>query len=468
MLLRKINNQYLRICKSPQLRPFHSARVMNAPSSVNDLTKEPVRKEFVDMLSDFDQLMDKMIPVIREYYLDCGRPKTVKMNEFALPDQILKEIGEIKESGQSIDQCVDTLKTSLKYSLKTMHPFFMDKLYAGSEPIGQVAELVTAILNTHVHVYHVAPVFSVMEVECVKIFGKEFGFKEEHIDGTLNPGGSMSNMMALLAARQEHFPHVRNEGWKAEDKPVAFTSVQSHYSVARGAMVAGMGINNLVNVPCDRMTGVMIPEKLEEALKAEIEKGNKPFFVNTLAGSTVMGGFDDQNAISAICKKYGVWHHIDACWGGYLVFSNKLKTTLFAGAEKADSISINPHKGLSVPTQCSLLLTNNKKDALRKSNHSGAEYLFHETEYSKYDIGDKTLSCGRRGDGLKLWMCMQRNGLEGFRAKADDAMEKSVYITNQIKKQPEKFTMVNEPQATNICFWYIPKAFRNGAEYTDS
>jgi len=61
-----------------------------------------------------------------------------------------------------------------------------------------------------------------------------------------------------------------------------------------------------------------------------------------------MGSFDDQAAISAICKKYGLWHHVDACWGGYLAFSNKNKY-LFDGVEKADSISINPHKGLGVP-----------------------------------------------------------------------------------------------------------------------
>ena len=121
----------------------------------------------------------------------------------------------------------------------------MDKLYSGTDPVGQWAEFVTTVINPAVHVYHVSPVFSVMEVECVKLYGKMFGFKEEDIDGTLNPGGTMGNMMAILAARQEHFPHVRLEGWKPEDKPIAFTPVQSHYSVNRGAMVSGMGMNNM-------------------------------------------------------------------------------------------------------------------------------------------------------------------------------------------------------------------------------
>ena len=182
-----------------------------------------------------------------------------------------------------------------------------------------------------------------------------------------------------------------------------------------------------------------------------------------------MGSFDDHHALSAICKKYGMWHHVDACWGGFLVLSEQWKEKLFNGSEKFDSVAFNPHKGLGVPGQCSLLITNNKKDALRMSNTSGASYLFHETEYSKYDIGDKTLSCGRRADSFKLWLSMKKHGMEGFVRFADYAMEKSIYITKRIKEQPDKFEMVNEPMGVNICFWYNPPAFRGDkkSEYTD-
>merc|ERR1712226_1573786 len=106
-----------------------------------------------------------------------------------------------------------------KHSLKTMHPFFLDKLYFGSDPIGQIAELITAVLNTNAHVYHVSSVFSTMEQEIIQRFGEIFGFPKENIEGLMNPGGSMSNTMALLLARDEHFPHVKTEGWKTEDKP---------------------------------------------------------------------------------------------------------------------------------------------------------------------------------------------------------------------------------------------------------
>jgi glutamate/tyrosine decarboxylase-like PLP-dependent enzyme len=221
-----------------------------------------------------------------------------------------------------------------------------------------------SIMNCMVHVYHCAPVFSVMEVECVLKFASMFGFNTATADGCLNPGGSMSNMMALLAARHENFPHVREQGWLPEDKPVAFCADLSHYSLKRGAMVCGMGMNQMVAVPCSRETGRMIPEEFERLVKEAIAKGQKPFFVNSLGGSTVFGAFDDFAAISEIAHKYGMWHHVDGCWGGFLIFSERCRNTIWKGIETVDSVSCNPHKGLSVPGQCALLLTNNKKGAL--------------------------------------------------------------------------------------------------------
>jgi len=125
-------------------------------------------------------------------------------------------------------------------------------------------------------------------------------------------------------------------------------------------MIAGMGMKSLLKVPCYRESGQMIPEKFEEMVKREIDKGNKPFFLNTNAGTTVLGSYDDQFAFSEICKKYGLWHHVDACWGGFMALSQKHKH-LLQGVEVADSLSFNPHKGLGVPQQCSMLLVNGGK-----------------------------------------------------------------------------------------------------------
>jgi len=430
---------------------------------------EEVREEYLQMKEEMRFLLHRVTQMIENHYDDCGRPQTTQITNFVMPNKIISELGPITEKAASRDDVIKSLETVFKYSTKTMHPFFLDKLYAGTDPIGQIAELVTSVLNTATHVYHVSPVFSCMEVESIRILGEKFGFKADRIDGTLNPGGSMSNFMALFAARHEHFPHVRKQGWQPGDKPVIFASVQSHYSVSRGAMVSGMGTENVVQVPSINETGQMDPLALDRMIQEQIDKGNKPFFLNSTAGTTVLGAFDNHNAMADICKKYGLWHHVDACWGGFLIWADDdKKKVLFDGISRADSIAFCCHKGMGIPLQCTCLITNGKKDALRKSNTSGADYLFHESEYSSYDLGDKTLSCGRHADGLKLWLSMQRHGFEGYRKIANSALKKAEYITQQIKERDD-FKLVREPAAVNVCCWYIPPYFReHPTEYDDN
>lgn len=204
----------------------------------------------------------------------------------------------------------------------------------------------------------------------------------------------------------------------------------------------------------------MDTEAFERLVEEQVALGNKPFFVNSLGGSTVLGGYDDHHKVADIAQKYGMWHHIDGCWGGSLAFSDKWKGVLFNGAERSDSMSINYQKGLGVPNQASVLCTNNKKNALRSSATSGADYLFQESEYSDYDIADKTLSCGRKPDGLKVWLYFQHKGMKGLAKIADDAMEKAQYFTECVRADPSKWELVCEPMATNINFWYTPPCFR--------
>lgn len=424
-----------------------------------------VRTEFQEKAKDFEFLMEEVTQMIVDFYEECGRPMETKVSgSLANPDEILRELGPLKQAAGTNEDCLRDLEICFKHSLKTMHPFFLDKLYFGSDPIGQIAELITAVLNTNAHVYHVSSVFSTMEQEIIQRFGEIFGFPKDNIEGLMNPGGSMSNTMALLLARDEHFPHVKTEGWQTEDKPVAFTAKQSHYSIKTSAMMAGMGTNNMVEVSADPTTCQMDPMALEQCIKDEQAKGNNPFFVNALLGSTVMGSFDDIKAIAKICKRYNLWLHVDACWGGFLVFASpENQKGRFEGMEEVDSLSFNAHKGLGVPTQCSMLITNNKKGAFIRSNGTGAEYLF---QSNKYDIGDKTIGCGRRPDALKLWLTIRKKGFDGLRQIADNELAKTSRMTELIKAS-EDFEMVAEPMGTNVCYWYTPDYFlAHPEEYT--
>jgi len=421
--------------------------------------KGGVRDTYVAEFAEFEGLITALMPALKEYYYANGNPDETPVVKFLKPADLAEALDlSLGRDGEPPEKIVARVQSALQYSVRTSHPRFFDKLYAGSDPVGQVAELVTAVLNTNVHTYAVAPAFAMMEQEIIKSMAVQVGFNRDTADGILCPGGTFANMSAMMVARNEKFPHVRKEGWRPEDKPVCFTSAQAHYSVKRGAMMAGFGMDNCIAVAAD-VRGCMIPEALDAAIVEAKAGGRTPFFVSTTAGTTVMGGFDPFAAIREVATKHGVWMHVDGAWGGSAVMSAKHRH-LMAGVELADSLTWNPHKALGVPIYASSLITNNHVGALERSNNSSAEYLFHKHEASAYDLGDKSLQCGRRADALKLWLCWKRQGVAGFESRVDQAFARAEYIAAEVKKRSGRFALVAEPMSCNVAFWFIPEVAR--------
>ena len=135
----------------------------------------------------------------------------------------------------------------------------------------------------------------------------------------------------------------------------AFFSLQSHYSLKKGAAFLGLGSNNIWAVPCNSK-GQMDLEQLEILLQKAKDEGYHPYFVNATCGSTVVGAFDDVEAIADIAERWGMWMHADLCWGGGALLSKKHRG-LMKGVHRADSVAWNPHKMMGAPLQCCAFLT---------------------------------------------------------------------------------------------------------------
>lgn len=137
---------------------------------------------------------------------------------------------------------------------------------------------------------------------------------------------------------------------------------------------------------------------------------------------------------------------------------------LLSGADMCDSIVWNPHKTMGIPVYCSVLLINNHLKLLESSNSSCAEYLFHEHEASEYDLGDKTLQCGRRADSLKIWLSWKYYGITGYEARINKAFDNAKYFTDELVKRSlmkGTFLLVEQPLYLNVCFWYLPESIRS-------
>ncbi|KAJ1725854.1 Glutamate decarboxylase 2 [Coemansia biformis] len=282
------------------------------------------------------------------------------------------------------------------------------------------------LLNNNAHVFHASPVGMLVESSVAAKLAELAGFPAQTA-GLTFPGGSYANMHALMTARNRRFPEIKHKGLYALSgvRPVVFTSRHSHYSIDKAAMAAGIGLDGVIHVPTDS-TGSMRVAELRRMMQHAIDSGQTPFFVNATMGTTVLGACDPLEDIAAVCKEYSVWLHVDGSWGGPLALfaeSPDMAPTFVMPHGRVDSMSVNPHKLLGVPLQCSFLLVREGLDVMRQALGLNASYLFHsegsDGEESQpgegnLDVGDATLGCGRRPDALKFWLMWRYYGTRYF------------------------------------------------------
>jgi glutamate/tyrosine decarboxylase-like PLP-dependent enzyme len=367
-------------------------------------------------------------------------------------------------AGNQVAHSPDTLMQAtemlLSYSVRTGHPLFFNQLYARADPVAIAADWASVATNTNCHTYEVAPVYTVMERECLAKVASLIGgsFATTH-DGLFVPGGSLSNLYGMHLARNVADSDIATRGAAGGPVLAAFTSDQSHYSYLKTARLIGLGASNLISVASDAQ-GRLSPEALEAAVLQAKKEGKKPFFVGSTSGTTVIGSYDPLDKIAAICKKHDMWQHVDACWGGSAMLSQKHKHNM-AGVDLVDSVAWNPHKMSGTTLQCSAFVTRHP-ELLKKANGTNAAYLFQPDKLNtELDSGDKTIQCGRKTDMFKLWLQWKAKGDAGMAASTDHCFALAEQIATSIRNDTTgAWQLVYEPSCTNVCFWYVPEKLR--------
>ena len=361
------------------------------------------------------------------------------------PAQKLQSILDLQlpDQGKGKDGLLTTVQEILKYSVNTWDQGFMDKLYSSTNAVGVVSEYLLAILNTNVHVYQVSPVLTLIEKYTTRALAELVGFEDApHMGGISQNGGSASNSLSILVARNTKFPSTKTDGY-GDKKFALFTSEHGHYSVEKAAQMFGFGSHAVTTVPVDDQ-GRMIPAELSRLVKESREKGRTPFYVNATAGTTVLGSFDPFEELAQVCKDEDLWLHVDGSYGGSLIFSEKLRKDRLRGLGKVDSFAITPHKMLGVPITCSFLVGRDMRQ-FYAANVIEAEYLFHQNnaDTELYDLGHFTPQCGRKGDALKLFLGWLFYGREGYAKKLEHAYEMATYLHKLLSESPN-FVLVSQ------------------------
>lgn len=384
--------------------------------------------------------------------------RETRVTRYVDPDR-LREIIDMSPKKEAVsDEALLTLiRDTLKYSVKTGHPYFVNQLFSSLDPYALAGAWVTDSLNPSVYTYEVSPVLTLMEESVLKEMRTIVGWSEG--DGIFAPGGSIANGYAINCARFHKIPDIKTKGLHGLPRLVLFTSEDAHYSIKKLAAFEGLGSDNVYPVRTDQR-GKMDVLHLRELVQRAKDEGAVPFMVSATSGTTVLGAFDPIEEIHSVCQEEGMWLHVDAAWGGGALVSRKYRH-LLKGIEKADSVTWNPHKMLAAPQQCSTLLTKHK-NVLAACHSASAQYLFQKDKFydTSFDTGDKHIQCGRRADVFKFWLMWKAKGTDGLEKHVNRLFENSEYFTEKIRSRPGFKLVLDQPQCTNVTFWYIPPSLR--------
>ncbi|MBL4755729.1 MAG: hypothetical protein JKY52_19310 [Flavobacteriales bacterium] len=359
---------------------------------------------------------------------------------------------QVKKEGVDEDEFLVKLREVITNSVKTDHPLFMNQMYGAQNLHAVIGDILTTLLNTSMYTYEVAPLMTLIEKECIRVLGAKIGYEPDRTDGIFTPGGSVSNMMSMVLARDARFKNAQKDGLKEVPAFSIFVSEQAHYSFVKGGAFLGIGGDNIIKVKSD-YNGSMNITSLESAITKEKEKNRIPLMVVATAGTTITGVFDNVKQVQGVALDNEMWFHVDAVWGGSLLFSAEQAGKL-KGIEMADSVSWNLHKMLGIPIVCASFLTKHTK-ALEGSLSVVAPYLFHEKEEEAgLDLGRKSVQCGRRVDALKLWASLQVEGEDGFELRIDKMMAQTNLLAQKISEEKD-LKLYCEPQSPIVCFQFV-------------
>ncbi|MGM5469610.1 pyridoxal phosphate-dependent decarboxylase family protein [Flavobacteriaceae bacterium LMO-SS05] len=355
-------------------------------------------------------------------------------------DLSLNELPTLEEDFKKI------LITLVKSTPKTASTSFFNQLYGGRLSKATLGDLLAVMLNNSMYTYKVAGPQVGIEKTVLHNICNMIGYGKQS-DGTFASGGSLSNYMAMVMARDRYDNTTRACG--VTSTMVAYTSEVSHYSIPKNASLIGIGRDQVRFIKTNEV-GEMLADDLELQIKQDLQKGFHPFFVNATAGTTVLGAFDDVVSISKVCKTYNLWLHLDGAYCGGVIFSKRYKY-LVKGIELTDSFSVNAHKMLGAPLTCSILVTQNKEH-LYQSFTSDAEYLY-QTADDNFNLGKTSLQCGRRNDALKIWTLWKSVGSQGLERIVDHHFHLADVARNYISQHPD-YTLYSFDNSISVCFNY--------------
>lgn len=306
-----------------------------------------------------------------------------------------------------------------------------------------IADFVTAVTNPFSSAYYASPGAATMENEVINWLKSVFSFPKNSV-GCLSSGGSVSTLIALTAARDKF--KIKNDKILSS---VVYLSEQVHHSTQKALRIIGLEDVVIRYVPIDNEHKIK-PDSLQELITKDKADGLNPFLIIATAGTTDTGTIDPLGAIADVAAKYKLWYHVDAAYGGFFILTSK--KNLFEGIERADSLIIDPHKGLFLPYGVGAVLIKDS-NAVLHSHYYTANYMQdgHNEELLK-SPANLSPELTKHFRGLRVWLPLQYHGVEPFIACLEEKLLLVKYFRYRLTSLG--FCVGPEPDLSVSYFWF--------------
>jgi len=327
------------------------------------------------------------------------------------------------------------------------HPGFMAYFANSGTGPGILGEMLTATLNVNGMLWKSSP--AVVELEQVAL-----GWMRQWLGlpaswfGQILDTASVGSMHGLAAAREAADPNCRTKGM--QPGLLVYASEQAHSSIEKGAIALGFGQDNFRKVPTDDQFR-MRPDRLAEMIEQDKTAGLRPCCVAATVGTTSTTSVDPVPAIAAICRRHGIWLHVDTAYAGAAALCPEFRWIL-DGCEHADSFVTNPHKWWATPMDCSVFYTS-RPDVVRRAFSLVPDYLATAEDPRAVNLMDYGVALGRRFRALKLWFVLRTYGREGLAQMVREQIALAQELASWVDADP-RFERTAPNPFSVVCFRY--------------
>jgi aromatic-L-amino-acid decarboxylase len=359
----------------------------------------------------------------------------------------------LPEHGERYETLLEFLfERVIPKSFNTAGPGYLAYIPGGGLFHSAVADLIACSVNRYVGVFLAAPGLAQLEANVVRWLCDIVGYPGK-AQGFLTTGGSLANLAAIVTARSERLPNDFLKG-------VLYTSDQTHHSVRRAARLAGFPPENVRVIPTDARYRIRI-SCLRDEIRRDRCEGRMPFLIAANAGTTNTGAVDDLVELSDLALEESLWVHVDAAYGGFFLLTEEGKKAL-AGIDRADSVTLDPHKGLFLPYGTGSLLVRDGA-ALKRTHSIQADYMPRlQEEDELVDFCEISPELSRDFRGLRVWLPVKMHGISAFRMALQEKLDLARLAASRLR-MIDDIEILAEPQLSILAFRLVRHGLDEGA-----